>query len=161
LGTYANWEYQDVGSGIEHVVEDLFSKDMSIFHHGTTEKFTYRKCILDSGSRGSPGNLISKRALREIRCEIKKDAGRKVRGLGFNMRLKNFVILKFRFWGQPEIYEAEFRVAPTLTLFGVEFGAPFDCLLGKDWMEAHQHAWIPQSLLKSTTDSGEGGPGTA
>ena len=75
--------------------------------------------------------------------------------------LKKFVILKFKFWGQPEIYEAEFRVVPTLRLFSFEFGAPFDCLLGKEWMVAHKDAWIPQSPLKDTIDSGEGESGTA
>jgi hypothetical protein len=117
---------------------------MSIFHSGTTKEYVHRITILDSGSRGSPGNLVSKRALKGIRCEIKKDAGRKIRGLGFNKRLKEFVMLKFKFWGQPEMFEVEFRVVPTQRLFGFELGAPFDCLLGKEWMVANHERWIPQ-----------------
>lgn len=133
---------------------------MSIFHCGTAEEFVHRIVMLDSGSRGSPGNLISKRALKGIRCETKKDAGCKIRGLGFNKRLKEFVTLKFKFWGQPEIFEVEFRVLPTLTVFGFELGAPFDCLLGAEWMYAHADAWIPRDWPEDARSHDEHGSRT-
>jgi hypothetical protein len=160
LRIFANGVYQDVSSGIGHDGTDFFSKDISIFHSGTTERFEFRRGILDSGSRGSRSNLITKRALKGIRCEIKKDAGRKIGGLGFKKRLREFVTLKFKFWDQPEIFEAEFCVLPTLTVFGFELGAPFDCLLGAEWMNAHPHAWIPRDWPEDARNNEEDGSRT-
>lgn len=130
-------------SRLQHTKEDLFRKDISIFHKAGDEGFVFRRCLLDSGSCGSPGNLISKKALQGITCEINKDSGREVSGLGPRMVLKEFVTLKCRFWDSPQIFEVEFRVLSTRSLFGFDFvGLGCDCLLGSEWMTAHPEAWV-------------------
>jgi hypothetical protein len=115
----------------------------------------YRKCLLDTGSRGSQGNLISKTALKGIRCEIKKDAGREVCGLGLKTRLREFVTLRLRFWGKSEIFEVEFRILPTRTLLGFELGPRFDCLIGSEWMVAHPSTWVPRHWLEHVREGDE------
>lgn len=106
---------------------------------------------MDSGSRGPQGNLISKRALNGIRCEVRTDAGREICGLGLcKFLLKEFVRLRFRFWDRPEedeIFEVEFRVLPTITFANFELPG-FDCLLGSEWMDAHPRSWVPRRWVR-------------
>jgi hypothetical protein len=146
-------QYKDITSDIDLPKKDPFRKNIFIFHAGSTVDPLFRRCLLDSGSQG---NLITKRALEGIRCEIKKDAGRKVRGLRLRkLLLKEFVTLELRIWGQSETFEVEFRVLPTGGLLGLGLGPAFDCLLGSEWMHAHAGAWVP-AVLAGASERGIG-----
>jgi hypothetical protein len=142
--------YKDITSDICLPKKDVFRKNIFIFHAGATVDPVFRRCLLDSGSHG---NLISKRALKGIRCEIKKDGGHEVWGLGIKkLLLKEFVTLRLKIWGQSEIFEVEFRVLPTGALLGFELGPRFDCLLGSEWMAAHPGAWVPRHWLEHASE---------
>jgi hypothetical protein len=135
--------------------QDTLVKDISIFQAGASGEYVPRSCTLDSGA---PINLISQGALKGIQCNVKCGPLGVVRGLGsFRFPVKETVTLRFRFWDRDEIFEAEFRVLPTIRIFDREVGPGFDILLCWNWMKTHRRAW--DSVLEQANERRWNDPG--